>query len=208
MTDPAPPAKRREQTALAVVLLLLCGLLVYRAYGPQFATRPTQHAPAAASLNLNTADRTELLQVPGVGPTLADAILTHRGTFGPYASLDELDGVKGVGGKTLDKLRPWLHVDAEPPARGQAPVVEKLEREPKPAPPPAAAKKLSAAEQIDVNTAAAADLQRLPGIGPKLAERIAAGRPYKAANDLLRVGGIGAKTLDKLRPHLRFSDRQ
>lgn len=203
---PPDPSPRREQRALAVGLVVVAGLLLYRGYGSAFTTRPTQQTPAASSVNVNTADRTELLQVPGVGPHMADAILTHRNTFGPFASLDELDGVKGIGGKTLDKLRPWLHVAGQPVVRGQQPDVEKLERK-----PPAAAaptKKLDAAEQIDVNTAIAAELQRLPGIGPKLAERIIdarTARPFASADDLRRVGGIGAKTLEKLRPHLRFS---
>ncbi|QEL16523.1 helix-hairpin-helix domain-containing protein [Limnoglobus roseus] len=188
-------------------LALFCGLLLYRAYGSQFTTKPSQHLAAASSLNVNAADRTELLQVPGVGPSLADAILSHRSTFGPFTSLDELDGVKGVGGKTVDKLRPWLHVDGQPVARAQAGGVEKLERDPKPLPlPSVGAKKLGPNESINVNTAPVAELQRLPGIGPKLAERIVEARPFKIIEDLRRVGGIGVKTLEKLRPHLRFAD--
>lgn len=207
---PAPPSPipppRREQRALAACLVVVAGLLLYRGYGSAFATRPTQQTPAAASINVNTADRTELLQVPGVGPHMADAILTHRNTFGPFTTLDELDGVKGIGGKTLDKLRPWLHVEGQPVVRGPEPLVEKLER--KPLAPAAPTKKLDASEQIDVNTATAAELQRLPGIGPKIAERIIEAREGKAfttPEDLRRVAGIGAKTLEKLRPHLRFT---
>ena len=55
-------------------------------------------------------------------------------------------------------------------------------------------------ERIDVNAASVADLQRLPGIGPVTAGRIAAGRPYGSIDDLLGVRGIGPKTLERLRP--------
>jgi len=39
------------------------------------------------------------------------------------------------------------------------------------------------------------------GIGPVLAERIIAGRPYKTIDDLLKVKGIGSKKLEKIRPY-------
>lgn len=55
---------------------------------------------------------------------------------------------------------------------------------------------------VDVNTADAAALQALPGVGPVLAERIVAWReangPFTALEDLLKVEGIGQSTLDKL----------
>ena len=56
---------------------------------------------------------------------------------------------------------------------------------------------------VDVNTASFEELQKLPGIGPKLAERIIAHRPYNQIDDLKKVSGIGAKTLDRLRPLVR-----
>jgi len=58
---------------------------------------------------------------------------------------------------------------------------------------------------IDVNHAPIDELRSLPGIGPVLAERIVAGRPYEGADDLDRVRGIGPKTLARLRPRLRVA---
>jgi competence protein ComEA len=55
---------------------------------------------------------------------------------------------------------------------------------------------------IDLNMASAADLQRLPGIGPTLAQRIIGERqrrPFQSVDDLDRVTGIGMKTIEKLR---------
>lgn len=54
--------------------------------------------------------------------------------------------------------------------------------------------------KLDVNSAPAAELQNVRGIGPVLAQRIIEARPYKSADELRRVKGIGAKTYEKLRP--------
>jgi competence protein ComEA len=56
---------------------------------------------------------------------------------------------------------------------------------------------------VDLNTASYEDLQKLPGIGPKMAERIMAHRPYQNVEDLDDVPGIGSKTLERLRPLVR-----
>jgi len=59
------------------------------------------------------------------------------------------------------------------------------------------------AGKLDLNTATAADLGTLPGIGEKLAARIIADRdargPFAAVEDLERVPGIGPSKLARLR---------
>lgn len=64
-------------------------------------------------------------------------------------------------------------------------------------------------ETIDPNRADPVDLDRLPGIGPGLAEAIVRTRAEGAFGtmaDLRRVPGIGARTLEKLAPHIDLSD--
>ncbi|HRB81171.1 MAG TPA: helix-hairpin-helix domain-containing protein [Nitrospira sp.] len=62
------------------------------------------------------------------------------------------------------------------------------------------------ARQVDLNHATASDLQALPGIGPKLAQRVIDHRtargPFGKIEDLQQVKGIGRKKLDRLRPHV------
>ena len=58
---------------------------------------------------------------------------------------------------------------------------------------------------INIQTASAEELQRLPGIGPSKAEAIIAQRtrtPFRRVEDILRVRGIGRATFRRLRPYL------
>jgi competence protein ComEA len=71
----------------------------------------TSLGPAEGSLvvNLNTASEDELISVPGIGPTRAAQVIAGR----PYASVDELEKIAGIAGKTLESLRPFVSVDGE-----------------------------------------------------------------------------------------------
>ncbi len=53
---------------------------------------------------------------------------------------------------------------------------------------------------VNINTATLAELETLPGVGPKTAQLIVDGRPYATVDDLLRVKGIGPATLTKIKP--------
>jgi competence ComEA-like helix-hairpin-helix protein len=60
---------------------------------------------------------------------------------------------------------------------------------------------------LDINHATAEDFQKLPGIGPRLAQRIVAYRrkhgPFRRVEDLMAVKGLGLKKWKAIRPHLR-----
>jgi hypothetical protein len=51
---------------------------------------------------------------------------------------------------------------------------------------------------IDINLSSVEDLQALPGIGPGLASRLVAARPYRTISELRQVAGMGAKRVAAL----------
>lgn len=63
--------------------------------------------------------------------------------------------------------------------------------------------------KLDLNTASIDELQRLPKIGPKMAQRIVEFRrqygPFRKLDDLQQVKGIGEKTLQILKPYIKIS---
>lgn len=67
------------------------------------------HAPTRP-ISLNKASKNELLELPGVGPAMADRIIADRREHGPFKNVEDLKRVKGIGSKKFEKLRKYLHV--------------------------------------------------------------------------------------------------
>jgi len=63
---------------------------------------------ATKAVNINTADKETLTQIPGVGPVTADSILEYRKANGKFKSAQDLMNVKGIGEKNLKKMKPFL----------------------------------------------------------------------------------------------------
>jgi competence protein ComEA len=121
-----------ELFALAVIvsglaLSALAHLPRARVPAPAFAAQAHVHARAAAKsdaalramrearpLDVNRAAVGDLELLPGVGPALAQRIVAHRVEHGAFASIDALAQVRGIGPKTLERLRPLVAIGAAP----------------------------------------------------------------------------------------------
>lgn len=208
---------RSAQLAAAFLLGITTALLAVFVYtSSRGATRPShlERADSSYRIDLNSANRAELMQLPGIGDALADRLVDYRRERGAFRSVDDLRGVSGIGPATLERLRP--HVQVRPPVQEQMEESDADDRQSGEAslqaPGQATAMTRSSAKKetnlkdpIDINHANAEDLQRLPGIGPKISQRIIDERqrkPFQKVDDLRRVSGIGAKTLEKLRPYV------
>jgi len=72
---------------------------------------PKQIETKPKLLNINTATAEELQTLSGVGPQMAQKIIQHRETYGSFSSVQDLTNVKGIGEKTLEKLKPFISVE-------------------------------------------------------------------------------------------------
>lgn len=57
---------------------------------------------AADKVNINTADREQLISVSGIGPARADAIISHREKNGPFATVGDLTQIRGIGNAFIE----------------------------------------------------------------------------------------------------------
>jgi competence protein ComEA len=65
---------------------------------------------AAVSVNINTADSGELSSLPGIGTSKATAIVSYRSEYGPFATVEDLTKVRGIGNNVLEKIRDLIRV--------------------------------------------------------------------------------------------------
>ena len=134
-------------------------------------------------IDLDQAPAAELTRLPGVGPGLARRIVADREAHGGFGSLEALDRVPGVGPRMLTSLADIVRFSTPPP----------------PASMPTGL--------VDLNTATADQLERLPHLGPHLAAQIVADRNrhgrFPAVDSLVRVPGVGPATVERIRRLVR-----
>ncbi len=76
----------------------------------QRAAAPRRSGPLPpVRTNINTASAADLERLPGIGPALAGRIIEYRGRS-PFRSPEQIVEVRGIGEKTLEKLRPWIFI--------------------------------------------------------------------------------------------------
>ena len=73
-----------------------------------------QKNPPAKPLDLNTATLEQLEQLPGIGPTTAQAIVQFREKSGPFKRVEDLRAIHGISKSKFEKLRPYVTVHPPP----------------------------------------------------------------------------------------------
>ena len=145
-------------------------------------------------LDLNTATVRQIDSLPGIGPAVAARIIEQRATS-PFRTLSDLGNVPGIGPTLVARLAPFVLLSADPP-QAAMPEVTRVAPAAEPAAP------------LDLNRATAAEMEKLPGVGPALAARLIAWRDsaggFKSWEDVDRVSGVGPALLAKLKVASRF----
>jgi competence protein ComEA len=140
-------------------------------------------------VNINNATQAELEAVKGVGPATAKKIIDNR----PYTSLDDLKKA-GLSAKKISSMKSSLTVSEA--AAPVAPVAKA--KEPK-------AAEAAAVGPVDLNTADQKALEALPGIGPAMAKKIMAARPFNSVDDLRKVKGLSKAKMAALKDKVTVS---
>jgi len=132
-------------------------------------------------VDLNMAPAEELQTLPGIGPVLAQRIITDREANGPYKSPSDITRVFGFGDKKFQSIRAMItvsHLDGGIPRRKEI-------------------------KKINLNSATQVELETLPGIGPTKARRIIEYREkqggFQRDDELMEVWGIGQKTYESMK---------
>ncbi len=127
MRPPASTSRAREVlsaplSVLSLLLVLMSLVGLARAWARQRPAVGLAEPPRVVdgvdaralrdglTLDLNRATAAELELLPRVGPALARRVIEAR----PFASVDELVRVRGIGPRTLARLRGLVHVGAAP----------------------------------------------------------------------------------------------
>lgn len=108
------PLPRAELGSLNLAAPLMDGTQIVVSDGSVAPASGASGAPgtggAGAPVNINSASESELEALTGVGPVTANAIIQYRTEHGPFATVDDLLNVSGIGPATLEELRSQVTV--------------------------------------------------------------------------------------------------
>jgi len=110
---PRPLLSRLDQAAAAAIIALSLAIVggwwlhSTRQRARTIDIEQHEPAPAAFALNLNRATWPELSLLPNVGETTARRIVADREANGPFLDINDLQRIKGIGPKTVARIRPY-----------------------------------------------------------------------------------------------------
>ncbi len=73
-------------------------------------TEAAEQIPDTTLININTADMTELMMLPGIGEVRAAAIIEHRQTYGDFEKIEDIMNVKGIKNGIFSKINSLICV--------------------------------------------------------------------------------------------------
>lgn len=96
------------QSDISIAIILVCSFLITCSFH-SMATAIRLRRDATGTIifitDVNSAPSSELSILPGIGPKLAEKIITHRKEIGEFGTLYELKEVSGIGDKKIHQIR-------------------------------------------------------------------------------------------------------
>lgn len=77
---------------------------------PNQISASQENTDAKGKININTANLAELQEIPGIGEVKAKSIMEYREANGGFQSIENLQEVPGIKGKTFDKVKDYITV--------------------------------------------------------------------------------------------------
>ena len=104
----------------ALACTLVIGIFIGRNFNQKYTRLPnnqspdpmvqTEIQPQDYRIDINEASKAQLMELPGIGETLADRIIVYRTQNGKYSGTDELMNIDGIGEKTLQQIENLIKV--------------------------------------------------------------------------------------------------
>lgn len=169
ITPPSPTTQAQEQSETVSVIVSTTNQT--ESIKTEISVTETVSAEEILYININTADKTELMKLSGIGEQLAEAIISHRDACGDFANIEEIMLVDGIGDAIFGRICNYIYVEN--------PVYTEPTEQTEPTEPTETTETITAppltledVAPIDLNTATVEELVLLPHVTEEIAVKI------------------------------------
>ncbi len=146
-------------------------------YSNKATKRPSKTGYQNLAIDINTADSTEWIALPGIGPVLTNRIINFRKKLGGFYSIEQVKETYGLSDSTFQLIKPMLQ-------QGSTPV-----------------------QQLNINTATLAELKAHPYISNNIAKLIVAYRNehgnFPQIEEVQKIAIVTEETYNKMHRYLK-----